>query len=226
MRLSLTLSACLLVSLCTAALGAFTWHSEESALPGRGEIALLGQFGPASGQGIPIGLSSLTNKNGLDLCVYALRFPNSLEMRYLPDQVRDQIPSICDSIARAATASTPTSSYAWAMGAMAAARMDNWPEFNRRVALSQTTGATERWVASLRAEIAFSVFDHLDDTGIAANRSDIALLLQSVQGGHDLADQYLARPQVRQHIETVVEGMPEVNQRRFVSVVQAASKGQ
>ena len=220
----ITLPLGIFAALCTTVIGMFTLYSEEMAIPAKADIAGLEQIVSARVAPARVGVSTLTNKQGLDLCLVALRTMNSLQMRYLSETSRSQLPTFCVQLSDAVTASAPTNSYAWAVGALAAAKLEDWPGFNNRLVLSQVTGPSEQWVAGTRADLAFKNFERMDEAAVAANRDDIKLMIQSIPGSHALARHYLKRADLREHIEAAINEMPALNQRRFVSVVRAASQ--
>ena len=166
------------------------------------------------------GLSIATQQATLLDCDAALRTPNSLEMRFLPEQVRIDMVPHCRTVADEIAASAPTTSMAWFVGARASTQLDDWPGFNDRLLRSQLTGPTEQWIAERRVALAEDNYDRLDERTRAGNERDLRMLIGSLSGIYALTRRYLDDPAFRERITAIVESMPEASQARFLSVLR------
>ena len=209
-----------LAALCIAALGGWTVYREAGALafePGTSDLARvvrsLGSEGSA-------GLSTFAQFEVLQSCQTALTARQSLEMRFLPAETQDALAPHCLRTARAATAAFPTDAYAWSVGALAAAREQDWAGMNAALVRSQVTGPTEQWVAELRVTVAQDNYARLDEAARFANDQDLLMLLKSIPGIRAIAQRYIDDLEFRARIVALVETTPPETQRRFVSVVE------
>ncbi|MBN9308300.1 hypothetical protein [Devosia sp.] len=167
------------------------------------------------------GLSVASARYVLDGCFDAT---TSLRGRLQPTPLRRAIAGLCLAQADAITDRMPSYSYAWYIGALAAAALDDPPSLADRLRHSQQTGPTEQWIAELRVALAE---DHLADLPADVrdlNERDLALLVRSTRGIASIAQRYVGDPAFRERITRIVETMPPDQQQRFVSSVDFAAR--
>lgn len=167
------------------------------------------------------GLSIASERLVLDNCV---RVISSLYGRLQPGGRKTEVSSNCLAAADASVRQNPSSSYAWYVGALTSGLAGDTAGMNERLLKSQQTGPTEQWIAELRVPLAE---DHLADLApdVRANHDrDLRMLVASLRGIASIAGRYVNQADFRERITSIVETMPEADQRRFVSQVGTAAK--
>lgn len=157
----------------------------------------------------------------LDNCVRTI---SSLYGRLQPSERRAAVSSNCLKAADTIVRQSPSSSYAWYVGALTSELTHDTLGMNERLLQSQETGPTEQWIAELRVPLAE---DHLADLTpeVRANHDrDLRMLVATVRGIASIAERYVGQADFRERITAIVETMPEDDQRRFVSKVGAAAQ--
>ena len=210
--------------LATALLSAGAWTAVREAAPyfkagidDAERFASLARAEPAPGPSIA------SERLVLDNCVRTL---SSLYGRLQPSDAKNQVGNHCLAAADAAATRNPSSSYAWYVGAMAAARSGDVAGMNDRLAMSQETGPYEQWIAELRVPLAEDHFDELTPDVRAHHDRDLEMMVASRRGIATIAGRYVSQPTFRERITAIVETMPEADQRRFVGrVTSAAGQG-
>lgn len=166
------------------------------------------------------GLSIASERLVLDNCVRAI---SSLYGRLQSASRKAAVSGNCLKAADAIVQQSPSSSYAWYVGALTSELTDDTAGMNERLLKSQETGPTEQWIAELRVPLAE---DHLSDLtpDVRANHErDLRMLVATVRGIASIANRYVGEADFRERITAIVETMPEGDQRRFVSQVGAAA---
>lgn len=166
------------------------------------------------------GLAITTQHAALLDCGYALdNLGNELVTR-LPEADRTVIPTGCAATAHAISTVNPTQSYAYYIEAAAAARLADWPAFNDRLLLSYLTGPSEQWIATWRVNLAETFYDNLDQTLQVQHADDLRVMASSRAGLGPLVAWYRADPDFRERMTTILETMPALYQRRFISYLR------
>lgn len=207
-------------ALAIAALGGWALYREGRDFafpPGTSEISMVAQ---SIGTMPDPGLSTLNLRPLLSRCALALTATKALELRFTPAETLEAMPAYCRETADAALAAFPADSQAYALKAIAAALEEDWPGMNDALVRSQLTGATESWIAQLRAPLALDHYDRLDAAAREALDADLLLLIVSIPGAPLVGERYIVDPAFRPRIEALVQtASPEV-QRRFLSIVR------
>ena len=169
-----------------------------------------------------LGLSISSATATVGDCVGAMSRIQSLEMRYQPEEVRTGLVEHCQALADRAVETSPTLSYAWYAGALAASIREDYAGMNFRLVRSQLTSPSEQWLAENRVNLAEEHFEHLDTQSLTSHQSDLALLVQSGIGLRSIARRYIAQADFRSRISDVVEQMPPAVQERFIGALNRA----
>ena len=217
MKIPVLIVGCLL-GLATAATGAWAMNRElQPFFVGQtGLDRIINMVDPSAVSGLSV---SSQNEALLD-CADTLKALNSLVIMYRSDDDRAVLAPNCLKLADAIGAKSPSNSYAWQVGAMAAAQQQDWAGMNERLSLSQRTGKTEQWVAELRVTLAESNYDRLDAATLVGNDSDLRMLVASTRGIRAIAFHYVDDASFRARIVDLVETLPAADQQRFVSTVR------
>ena len=209
----------MLLSLAVLGGGAFVAYEEASAyfanglLP-REKFAIL-----ADGAEF-VGLSTTAKRIVLDNCYDGLV---AVYARTQPADRRDRLAEECRKVIDEMVARTPAHSFAWFVGAHAAARLDDTEGVIERLRQSQITGPNEQWITELRVQLAETYLDRLPADVRALHDRDLALLAASAKGVESIAARYVRDPSFRERITAIVEKMPQSDQRRFLSNVRRAA---
>lgn len=217
MKIPVLILGCLL-GLATAATGAWAMNRElQPFFAGQtGLDRVIGMTDPDT----LAGLAVLSQNQALLDCADALVGLNSLRARYLSDAERQSLAPHCTTLADSVASGSPSNSYAWQVGAMAAAQQQDWDGMNARLSLSQRTGKTEQWIAELRVALAETNYAQLNAATIAGNDSDLRMLVLSDRGIRAIAFRYVDDAGFRERITDIVETLPTENQQRFISAVR------
>lgn len=217
MKIPVLIFGCLL-GLATAATGAWAMNREiQPFFVGPTSLdRIIKMVDPSTVSGLAV---SSQNEALLD-CADTLKALNSLVIMYRSDEERATLVPHCLELADAIAANSPSNTYAWQVGAMAAAHQEDWPGMNERLSLSQRTGKTEQWVAELRVNLAESNYGQLDAATKAGNDSDLRMLVASDRGIRAIAFRYVDDADFRERITNIVETLPAETQQRFVSAVR------
>lgn len=185
-----------------AVLGGYAVYAEGDAyLAGTSSIARVAAW---TRQPVVPGLSIATQKLTLLDCENALLNRDALELRYVDQTTRDAIAPVCLELADGITATAPSHAYGWYVGALASARLGDWPSLNARLQQSLSTGPLELWIAQRRFALADRYRDHLD-----AGNADLRLMLLTPTGLAPLLDRYTADAHLRGRIAAVVDALPD-----------------
>lgn len=171
-------------------------------------------------------LSILSQNNALLDCATALGALQSLAMMYSTAEARAQVAPKCLAMADDIAAHSPSSAYAWYVGALASAILRDWDGLNQRLAMSWRAGPTEQWIGELRVTLAEDNYARLNAQTIAANNADLNMLVLSHLGVRAIASRYVADPDFRERITAIVEGVPPEEQARFVANVRRFARAQ
>ncbi|MDX6767093.1 MAG: hypothetical protein SFU85_09905 [Candidatus Methylacidiphilales bacterium] len=205
-------------AMLTAA-GAVTAYQELDAFSAGG-------FGPADrfaalqSQSYHAAPSLLGKRLVLDACVEAI---GGLYGRMQAATDRQAVFEHCRSEADAIARDVPSYSYAYYVGARAAALLGDAGGFNRRILFSQMTGPTEQWVAELRAALVEDNIGSITPEVAQRHLADLRLLVGSQRGIASISSRYIKEPAFRERITAIVETMPEADQARFVANVRYAA---
>lgn len=170
------------------------------------------------------GVSVLTQTKGLLDCANAINARNSLMARYLDPALREAIAPKCLAMADFVLSGSPSHSYAWFVGALAAAAEEDWPEMSRRLALSERTGPSEQWIGEQRVQLAEDNYAVLDEAARRTNDADLDMLVRSGRGISRIALRYVNDVSFRERITAIVERLPAADQGRFVTSVRRAAR--
>jgi hypothetical protein len=173
----------------------------------------------AEGRLVP-GPSIASQRLVLDSCAHAM---TSVYGRMQPSDRRTAVYAGCSRLADEVTMASPTFSYAWFVGALAAERLGDHEAMNSKLISSQVTGPTEQWIAELRADLAER---HLSDLTPEARRGhdrDLMMLVSSDRGVRSMARRYTRDPEFRARIVPLVEAMPMEQQHRFLRSIEAVA---
>jgi len=211
----------LVLSLVLVGAGAFAAYSETRSYVGNG-LTPGESFNALEAGGQGAGLSIASARLVLDNCYDAI---TGVYGRAQPTSRREAVGANCLKQADAITHAMPTHSFAWFVGALAALQLDQAAGFTDRLRQSQVTGPTEQWIAELRVGLAEDHFDLLPDDVRERNDRDLGLLVVSDRGIASIAQRYVDDPAFRERITVIVERLPERDQQRFVSTIEAAARG-
>lgn len=204
--------ACLALS----AGGAYLAYSEARSYLAGGVLPHE-RFDALSARAEVIGFSNASKKLVLDNCFEGIV---GIYARTRDRTRRAIIAAECLSVADAVVATTPVYSYAWYVGALAAAQVRDADGLATRLRQSQVTGPTEQWIAELRVGL---VEDHrveLPPDVLALNDKDLAILVLSSRGIASIAARYVRDPSFRDRITTITETLPPQDQQRFLDQVR------
>lgn len=174
-----------------------------------------------SEEAIPNAPSVLGQRNLMQQCDASLR---SRFSRRLPEEPRQRLQTNCLELADQVSAEAPSSTFAWYVGALAAAQLGDMSGFNSRHYRSQVAGPWEQWAAERRVDLAEDYFSDLDPQVLERHLGDLTLLAQSNRGVRSIASRYVSDPDFRERITLIVETLPQDIQQRFLSNVQRASR--
>lgn len=188
----------------------------------RGGSTALSRVASMPDGGAPIGLTVLTHHQALLDCEQTLRSSLSLEMKYLPVDKRDDLPKICADMASNIVNSNPADSFAWFVGAAAAAARSDDAKLNADLARSWLTGPNEGWLASMRLEMAENNLAKLDDNNLALHRQDMRLVAGTYIYMSAVARRFVLDDDFRQRMTAELKTMTATDQAHFLSAVRAA----
>jgi hypothetical protein len=166
------------------------------------------------------GPSVVSKKLVLDECYTASK---SLYGKVQPTARRGQMLESCRAIATEITASTPSFGYGWYVMALLAAEQHDRPGLNAALARAQATAPNEGWLGELRIGLAAEHLAELDPAVREGNDRDLTMLVLSVEGVAAVARLYVERPELREHITSLVEALDDDTQRRFLRAVRQAT---
>lgn len=209
----------LLISLTLAGGGIFVAYGEAQAFLAGGVLPRE-KFQALATNTQMTSLSTASNHLVLDACYDAM---TGVYGRLQPAPDRTAVASNCLAQADAMTASMPTYSYAWYIGALSAAKLSDGAALADRLRQSQLTGPHEQWIAELRVALAEDNLASLLPDVLMGNDKDLAMLVVSSKGIASIAARYVDNPAFRSRITTIVEQLPPGAQRRFVSRVESAA---
>jgi hypothetical protein len=167
------------------------------------------------------GLSTFSHRIALENCLEAV---NSIFGRMQPTPRRQAVLSECDGLSDMISSTSVADSFAWYIGALTNSELGKVGEMNRRLVLSRRTGPNEQWVAELRVALGERRFADLDRPALEGHRKDLQLLALSARGVATIAKRYVAEPDFRARITSLVEELPEEVQSRFVTYVRQAAR--
>jgi hypothetical protein len=165
--------------------------------------------------------SVLSKQLLLDTCQEAIA---GLYGRLQAVKDREAVLVRCLEQADAIVAGAPSFSYAWHVGALAAAGLGDLEGFNARALQSQITGPAEQWVAELRAALVEDNFAAAGEEVRARHAADLRLLVASPRGIRSISRRYVIDPAFRERITNIVETMPEADQARFVAAIRSSAR--
>lgn len=209
----------LLVSLALAGGGTFVAFGEAQAFLAGGVLPRE-KFQALATNTQMTSLSTASNHLVLDACYDAM---TGVYGRLQPSSDRTAVASTCFAQADAMTASMPSYSYAWYIGAFSAAKLSDGVALADRLRQSQLTGPHEQWIAELRVALAEDNLTSLPPDVLLGNDRDLAMLVASSRGIASIAARYVGDPTFRSRITAIVEQLPPAAQRRFVSKVESAA---
>ncbi|MGV8833382.1 MAG: hypothetical protein ACOH2N_15525 [Devosia sp.] len=166
------------------------------------------------------GLSIESENQALLDCTGALQAMHSLAMMYRTPEQRAQLVPKCLAMSDNLAERSPSNAYAWYVGALASAQIEDWNGFNQRLAMSWRAGRIEQWIGELRVALAEGNYSRLDDITTANNALDLHMLVLSTRGVHAIAQRYVSDPGFRERITAIVETLPVEDQNRFVADVR------
>lgn len=208
--------------LSLALLGSGAWVGWREATPYfSGGIEDAERFASLAEKVPAPGLSIASERLVLDNCVRTI---SSLYGRLLPAARKAAVSGNCLQAADAIVKQSPSSSYAWYVGALSSGRIGDIAGMNARLLQSQETGPTEQWIAELRVPLAEDHLADLTPEVRARHDRDLRMLVATSRGIDSIADRYVRQADFRERITAIVEAMPEVDQRRFVSQVGTAAQ--
>ncbi len=144
--------------------------------------------------------------------------------RLQPATRRDRVADNCLQISHRIADAAPTSSFAHFVEAVALYEKSDYEAFNDAYVRSQVTGPNEAWIAQSRFYLAERAIFELSGTARRAHESDLATLAQSQFGLTTIATYYVRTPDFRDRITAIVETLPAVDQRRFLSAIKSAKR--
>lgn len=166
-----------------------------------------------------IALSTASQRLVLDNCLEGII---ATYARTRTAEQRNTVAVECRKVADQITASAPAFSYAWYIGALAAARLRDTQGVVARLRQSQITGSTEQWIAELRVDLAENNLAALPPDVLSRHEHDLSILVSSAEGVSSIAARYVRDAAFRERITAIVEKMPQADQQRFLANVQAA----
>lgn len=164
------------------------------------------------------GPSTASQRLVLDSCLDAI---TSIYGRTQPAARRAAVHRTCMDLADRIVAVSPTHSYAWFIGALAAEHLDDLSGMSSRLARSQATGPTEQWIAELRVDLAERHLAALQDDARGGHDRDLAMLVASDRGVRTIARRYARDQSFRNRIVPLIETMSMEQQRRFLRSIAA-----
>lgn len=204
-----------------AAAGAVTAYQELSVFAGGGGSPA-GRFAMLSGSQVVAPPSTLGKRLLLDTCVESI---GGIYGRMQPSDDRGKVMRACLAQADRIAAASPSASYAWYVGALAAAGLDDSAGFNSRMLRAQLTGANEQAEAVVRVRLVDDNYEDANPQVRERQVADLRLLVGSRHGIVSMSSRYVSHPDFRARITAIVETMSETDQARFVETVgQAAAR--
>lgn len=210
--------AMLVVTLALATSGAAVAYVEAKAYLSAG-IDPRERFDALATDSVDIGLSSASHTLFLNNCYEAL---TSVFSRLQPAR-RNSVAANCLAATDRITAAEPANSFAWFVGALAAAKAGDLPGMTQRLRMSQVAGASEQWIAELRVDLAEDHLAALSPEAQAGHANDLTLLVQSQRGVSAIAERYVRQADFRERITALVEKLPNAQQERFLQYVRGAA---
>lgn len=183
-------------------------------------VTMRGKVDALVGQAIATGPSYRSKLLVLNSCNEAL---SSLEAAALPSEQLQSLYAHCGQIAQAIAAAEPSFSLAYYVEALIAEGQGDLDALNRHLAQSQRTAPGQGWLALSRAIVAARHLDRLDDEAAVALDHDIATLIRSGRGADWLAHSYVGGGPLAERITTIIERLPDDQQRRFLRTVRRLS---
>jgi hypothetical protein len=164
----------------------------------------------------PVALGIGTRGELLQHCRTALRSEKSLELKFIQGVSFADLVARCREVGEEIVASSPSFSFAWAVAADAARHQQDWPAMNQYLLASQKSGPNEQWIARYRFEIADEMLQWVDQEVRGSYTEDLRLLISSNKSTSYMARQYVLNPAFRDRLASVLAGMGEPEQRRFL----------
>jgi len=187
-----------------------------------GSPTVEGRFAALEAGSYRAGPSILSKQLLLETCNEAIA---GVYGRLQPTQERTIVLDRCRSYADGVVDQSPSLSFGWYVGALAAASLGDMAGFNARILRSQRTGPSEQWVAELRVRLVETNFGSADQAVLDRHAQDLRLLVRSPRGIASIAQRYVGDPSFRERVTQIVETMSETDQRRFVDTVRRAAAG-
>ena len=141
-----------------------------------------------------------------------------------PETALKRISEYCMEQARKALKSSPSSTHAHYVFALAAFSLGDNSAANTALRASQQYGPYEGWLAKRRFKLALTLGDGLDSVGKAAFDADIGALLQSRNGRAFIAAYYAARPSLRDKIIAIAESLDDRSKSDFLNKIKSSLK--
>ncbi len=202
------------------ALGGLATAYEEIESFAAGGMTPAARFAALGDTGARWAPSLLSKRLVLDTCLEAINGPYG---KLQPGESRRIVIENCRTSADAIVSETPSLSFGWFVGALAAASLGDTGGFNTRVRNSQITGPAEQWVAELRIKLVEDNYASAAPDVLTRHHADLRLLVASPRGISSIADRYANMPDFRGRIAAIVETLPEADQARFVAEVRRAA---
>ena len=156
----------------------------------------------------------------LDHCAYAMQ---STLGQLLAAADRQALAVACGDVAANISATSPATSYAWFVKALAASETGDADSMNRALEQSRITGPFEEWIAEDRVELAERWYGNLTPSARAGHDEDLALLVRSQRGIVAVGKRYASDPKFRDRIAAIVGAMGPRDQANFLAQVKRAS---
>jgi hypothetical protein len=151
----------------------------------------------------------------------ALVFSLEIMLRDLQD--RQVLIKSCLDRADAATSAAPTLAFAWTGGAALAGEASDAERYRRELTQSYSVAPSEQWLAEMRVGIIEQNPTLADGGTRDIENHDLALLVVSPHGIKSIAQRYALQPDFRKRVVAVVEGLGQVDQKRFLDEVKRAA---
>jgi hypothetical protein len=199
-----------------------TWTMYVEAMPNfRGGTTAIARLATVPSGKEPIGLTILSQHRALLDCEQFFRSSRSLEMQYLPQSTRDQLPTVCGQLATSVLGRAPIDSFAWLIRAAASAEEGEEPGFNTALRSSQLSGPNEGWLASMRLEVGEANWSLLSADTLIGHERDMQVAASAYIYAPVVARRYVSDTAFRARMNKVLETMQPASQRRFLTIVRA-----
>jgi hypothetical protein len=130
----------------------------------------------------------------------------------------------CVSLSDEIISHMPTNAYAWLVKAWASGELYEYDALNTSLQQSHVTAPNELWLAKFRLDLAERKRPLIDDDTKKAIDRDIAMMASSYQGSQELALRYMKDKAFRERVISVIETLPQEDQKRFISGVKNAKE--